>query len=223
MPAFNETSPRDKYTVKGLELTIPAVYAAGHALTHNEAAFVNNRLASIMVNAYGGDLRRELDKIDQSRAAAFKAKKYDGPMNAAGTGPAPAEIADIEWDHQEKLDTKFASYKVGESNTREASPKDPTDRIVWDIAEREVKNKLQQKGLKVKPLIDAKNEEHGSEFKRLVYDRINHPSHKDRLLALAKAQLESANGEDEDELNIPAELQEPTAAARAEEAEAEAA
>jgi len=229
MPQFNEDTPRNEVVVKGLKMTIPHAFSAESLAAMSDedrgkaAKFINERLESILINAYGGDLRRALDNLDNKRKDAHKAGTYTGALWTREGGkddgkelkhpvPAGADVGDLDWDHQARMDTKYLAYKVGESNAREAVPKDPTESIAWDIAEREVKNRIAQKGMKVKPLIDARNEEHGSEFKRLVHERLNHPAHKDRIYALAKAQIESSNGEEEDDMVIPDELQERYAA-----------
>lgn len=242
MPAFTDQTPREGVEIQGMELTIPYVYSGATIAEMDDderdklANFANERLKSIMVNAYGGDIRRELGKIDSQRTAQFKEGKYTGPMWTTDDGtpegkklkeprPALANVDDLRekdgsaWDHQGRLDAKFGNYKVGEANTREAVAKDPTFKIAWDIAAREVKLRLAQKGLKVKPLIDAKNEEHGSEFNRLVNERLNHPGHKDRIYALAKDQVNSA-AEEEDEMVIPPELQQAVAKTNGEDKEA---
>ena len=196
MPDFTHETPRSTYKVLGADVTFPNVYAAGHTLTEAEARFVNTRIASIMVNALGGDIRRAQAVIDAEREKAFKAKKYTGPMTEDGKKPAPATLTDTGLEVQSLADKKFGQYKVGEANTRVATPTDPVEAVARTIAVNEVKAALKRKGLKAKPLMDQKNAEHGSEFNRIVHERL--AGHKERIPALAKAQIESATSADDD-------------------------
>jgi hypothetical protein len=217
MPQFNEATERGPITILDIQgLTLPRVFTEGHPLSADEAKFVNDRLNSIMVNGYGGDIRRELEKIDTARREAHKAGTYSGPMLTTDKDgktlrhpvPAPATHEDIRdedgnaWDHQARLDAKFKVYKVGGVNGKGPNIKDPLEKVMRDIAIRETKDALAKKGQKVKTWMDTKNEEFGSEFLKLVHVRLNGP-HKERIRALAASQVESAPEEDGEEFVLP--------------------
>lgn len=235
MPEITDTTPRAKVDILSLkDLTLPEPYITGHVLTDEEARFMNTRLRSIMVNGYGGDLRRAMDVINTKRAEEHKEGKYTGPVWTTEGGkedgkklrepvPAEATVEDLRdekgepWDHQARLDRKFSEYKVGGNNTREASTRDPVDNVARDIAIREAKDALIKKGKKVKAYMDAKDEEFGSKFNMLVQSRLKEGSpSRERIYALAKAQIESASAAKaaEDDVDIP-ELPEPTEAVEA--------
>lgn len=223
MPSFDTNTPRADIKILDIkDLTIPRPYVGGHTLSAEEAKFMNDRLSSIMVNGYGGDIRRALFAIDNERLVAYKAGEWTGAMTnlprdwkegqpkLRAERPAWATVADLdgdEWaDHQANLDEKFAAYQVGGANGRQPSEKDPLEKVVRDIAVRETKDALTKAGHKVKNWMDKKDEEHGSQFNRLVVHRIT--KHRDRLYALAKAQVEGRPEEDPlDGFDIPEGLQ----------------
>lgn len=209
MPEFTAEHPQIKREIQGIELLIPQLFAEGHVLSANEAKFVNDRINSIMVNTYGGDIRRALEKIKAEREAAFEAGTYTGPMltkDKAGRDlrhPTPAEptLDDLpadEWDHQARVYEKFTNYRLGMANFRESNTASALDKVAYDIAERELKTAFSKKNIKIKPYMEAKNEEYGNEFKRLVNERLE--KQHDRIYALAQAQIDSASEEEEDDL-----------------------
>lgn len=219
MPAFDNETPRRDVEVLGLKLKLPETFTEGHTLTANEAKFVNDRLQSVMVNSYGGDLRRALAPINKARIEAHKKNEYEGPWAVDGEGkevhprvPAeaqPYELAGEAWaDHQANFDKKFAAYQVGGVNGREAGvvTGDPVARAAREIAIREVKELLIKRGKKVKEAMDAKDpaNDKRSMFQKYVEDRLNGPQ-RDRIFALAKVQMAEINDDDDQEFeDIPA-------------------
>lgn len=215
MPHFDENTPRAKYKVQDMDLLIPHIYAEGHTLSEDEALFLNTRLASLMVNGYGGDLRREMTRIDDEREKLFKEGKWggettnksrDGKTELRHARPAWATPADLEgedWaDHQANLDAKFAAYKPGGNNSAVGTGRNALERTAREIAVREVKEIAAKQGKKVKPLMDTEHESGGSLFNYLVGERLK-GKHKERIFELARAQLESPEEDDEDEFVIP--------------------
>lgn len=230
MPEFTAEHPREPVEVLSIKgLSLPRVYDPGHILTEDEAKFMNARLISIINNAYSGDLRREMEKMDAERAEAHKKGEWKGAMTDKPRNwkegqaklrherPAWATVEDVRddegkpWSHQERLESKFAAYKVGGLNTRPATEKDPLEKTAREIAVRETKDALVAKGQKVKTWMDTKDEEFGSAFNKLVHVRLN-GKHRERIYALAKAQTES-RPEDDEEFVIPEALQEAKEAA----------
>lgn len=211
MPAFNSETPKGNYKVLGVPLTIPHVFAAGHALTEEEARFVNRQLASVTVNAYGGDVRRAMEKINEGRLEAYKAGTYTGPTftetvrGKERTSPVlitqAAELPD--WDHQAKIDAKFTEYEVGVSQRGGGGggATDPMEAIIERLASTAVKDIIKRKGRSVQKFMRTKDEEHGSAFKRIVAEYTE--GHRESLQALAEAQMaalteQSGDGDDLD-------------------------
>ena len=224
MPAFDTNTPRMDAPVMGLKLTMPKVFAAGHPLTSDEASFINARLKSVMVNAYGGDLRRALEAIDKERAAAVAEGKYKGPWAKDAEGkeahprkPAEAlatELTGEPWaDHQANLDAKFAVYQVGGANGRETVSADPMDRVAREIAIREVKELLIKRGRKIKDAMDTKDPANAkrSMFQKYVEDRLN-GSQRERIYALARVQVAEISDDDDQEFDEIPEATEATEA-----------
>ena len=216
MPQFSAEHPTITRKIQDIEVTLPQLFVEGHPLTANEAKFVNERLNSIMVNAYGGDIRRALEKIDAERAEAHKEKKYQGPWamdekdptkEAHPRKPAKATVSDLpadEWDHQARVNEKFTNYRLGAANFREGNANASLDTLAKDIAERELRARLAKKGIKVKPLQGIKNEEGVTKFQELIAQHLE--KNKERIVALAQAQLDSISegaDDEDDDLDIP--------------------
>jgi hypothetical protein len=198
-----------EHEVLGLKLNLPSIYTAGHTMTEFDAKFGNRALHSVVLNGYGGDVRRQLVAIDKSRLAAYKAGKYDGPTatNEKGkvTGPQPATAADIpNWDHQAKVLEKFANYKVGVSNRMGGGSKSsPLESIIEGIALAAVKAQIKLKGLSVQKFQRMPNDKYGNELNRAVADYIS--TRRETLEALAKQQMEQTAAEAGDgfDLTLP--------------------
>ena len=193
MPSFTPDTPVGNYKILGMSLTIPHVFAEGHTLTANEAKFVNRQLASVTVNGYGGDVRRALSKIDSAREKAFEDKTYSGPTTTVKIKgkdtqvPSPATYSDLtDWDHQSRLNEKFAEYELGVSNRGGAGGggSDPLEALIERLATSMVKDLLKSKGRSIQKFMRTKDEEHGTAFKRLVSEYID--KRYDALVPLAE-------------------------------------
>lgn len=198
MPTISPSHPRHDYKFSGIPIKVPHPFASGHTLSTGEAHFLNRQLASYVGNGYSGEIRRELKKIDDERAAAFKAKTYTGPLtepDAKGKQfPAPATPTDLSWDHQAEFDAKFDGYVLGESNrgSGETSTKDPVAQFAHTIASAKVKELIKAKGLKVTQFTasSTNNDQGVSKFGQLVAQYIAANSWVEEL---AKSQVEAMN------------------------------
>lgn len=149
MPKFAPNTPRAERKFSGLDFTVPYVFAEGHALSKPEAAWLNSNLASVVGNAFSGDIRRGLKAYnDKARAELSKAevKNYVDVEDPAVLG----------WDMQAEFDAKFADYVLGESNRGSGGgAASPVDQLIRMFSTVDVKARLAKKGLKVGPLYKA--------------------------------------------------------------------
>lgn len=151
MPAIDPSAPRTMHAVNGVEIEVPYQFTADHALTENEARFLNRTLASTICNYYAGDMRRAVEAHNKAHP---KSK---------------ITVADLEWDHQAEFDAKFTEYELGVSNRGEGGgAHDPVARAMRAIAAAEVKKLITAKGLKIGAFFAAKDDNGVSKFDALV-------------------------------------------------------
>lgn len=199
MPQINPSVPTTKREFLGISFDVPGAFAPGDTLDETTAKWANFMVGSVVGNSYAGDVRRELAKLNAERAAAFKAKTYDGPLDEKGK-PAAATPADLSTDHASAFAEKYANFKLGVSNRSSAAPKgaDPTATLAHTLATLAVKALIIKSGRKVKDFMDAKvtvDGEEVSKFSALVADyKAAHPE----LIDQARAQLGDIAGSDGD-------------------------
>lgn len=151
MPKFTNETQRVERTFSGIDFTVPYVFAEGHQLTKPEAAWLNSNLASVVGNAFSGDIRRGL--------AALNKAGLEAHVKGGGKPKDYKEVTDpkaLKWDFQKEFDAKFADYELGESNRGQGgSAATPEDQLVRMFSTVDVKARLAAKDLKVAPLYKA--------------------------------------------------------------------
>lgn len=164
MPTVDPSAPTASRTFAGIPFTVPMPYAEGHALTAGEAAWLNSNLASVIGNAYSGDIRRAVASHNEAAKKAFiasggKAKDYV-EVGAEALG----------WDHAAKFAEKYTGYVLGESNRGTAGPTstDTVGALARTLAVLELKRKLVKAGHKPGALMKTKNAEGVSKFNELL-------------------------------------------------------
>jgi len=200
MPTINTSNPTLSRKFAGHDIAVPTYFASGQALTDNEAKWANSVLATVTGNAFGGAIRRALETIDTERAKAFKAKKYDGPMDETGKKPAPATFADLNWEPQAKFNEVFANYTLGESNRGSGTSggADPVSQLIRTFSVMDIKARLAAKKLSPGPFYKAPATVEGykSKWEELVGENIK--AKHDVFKAQAEAQLAQIKGTDTD-------------------------
>lgn len=197
MPKFDTNAPMVDRKFSGLDFKVPYVYSEGHALTKPEAAWLNSNLASVVGNAFSGDIRRGL--------AALNKAKRDEFVKGGGKPKDYKEITDpsaLGWDFQKEFAAKFSDYELGESHRGQGggNASDPVSQLVRMFSTVDVKQRLAAKGFKVAPLYKApsniKNEDgtpkYPSKWEELVQENII--AKGEQFRTQAEAQLEALNG-----------------------------
>lgn len=143
MPTVDPSAPTATRTFAGMEFTVPMPYTEGHTLTPGEAAWLNSNLASVIGNAYSGDIRR---------------------AEAAKKGSTKS------WDHAAKFAEKYEGYTLGESNRGSGTPKstDTVGALARVLATMELKRKLVKAGHKPGVLMKTKNADGVNKFNELL-------------------------------------------------------
>lgn len=151
MPKFTTETARVERKFSGIDFTVPYVFAEAHPLTKPEAAWLNSNLASVVGNAFSGDIRRGLVALNKAGLEAH--------VKAGGKPKDYKEVTDpkaLKWNFQSEFDTKFAEYELGESNRGTGGgAASPVDQLVRMFSTVDVKARLAKKGLKVAPLYKA--------------------------------------------------------------------
>ncbi len=202
MPTITAETPRSTATYAGVELSAPHPFTAGHALTANEAAFLNRVAAGAVGNAMAGDVRRGIAALDAQRAAEFKAGTYTGPLatNAKGKEvPAAATASDLAFmsDPQSYYDAKYSAYTLGESNRGSGeTTTDPVTKAIKAMATDRVKSLLKAKGKNIRTVMQATDPDGTNTFVRLVREYAE--KHDAALRPIAEAQVASLSELDED-------------------------
>lgn len=128
MPTITTNAPVAEREFAGFKVNVPQLFAEGHALTANEAVFLNAQLGSVIGNQFGGMIRRNTE--------AAKAK----------TPPETYTLTDA----QAQFDAMFTDYKIGESNRGgDGVPTDPTAARAHSLAVKVIKGALKAKGYKL--------------------------------------------------------------------------
>lgn len=204
MPQANTSLPPMKRNFAGIEFLVPQAFDVGHALTADEASWVNSQLATVVGNQFGGYVRRAIEAINDSRTKAHKAKTYDGPLDDSGKRPAQATFADLGWNAEETFNDLFTEYSFAGNRRGDGTTvaRDPVTALVQFLAKEAIKAKIKAKGLKVKTFMDTKvhtpDGEEISKFMELVGQYIAaHPE----LTDTAKAQL-AADSDTSDDLDL---------------------
>lgn len=198
MPAFDTSTPTITRKFSDLTFSVPAPFAANHALTANEATFLNSTLASVVGNAFSGDIRRAMvahnaEALKAWTAAGNKAKDFKPDTDPAVLG----------WDMDAKFAAKFTGYELGVSNRGgdgSASTATPLDRMVKFIATEDLKARLVAKGFKVTdfykaPALDT--ETYKSKWDELLAQNIE--KNRERFTASAQSQLDAMAAADADD------------------------
>lgn len=230
MPKYDTSTPRVERKFSGVDFSVPFVFTEGHALTKPEAAWVNSNLASVVGNAFSGDIRRGLKTLNDAHRKNLKGADLK----------AYKEITDpkaLGWDMQKEFDTKFAEYEMGESNRGSGggAASDPLSQLVRMFSTVDIKRRLVAKGFKVAPLyktlsaigvdgtVYANAEamkaagvepKYPSKWEELVSENIL--AKGEQFRAQAQAQLDAINGTDEttsDDDALLAGIDQPTATA----------
>lgn len=144
MPAIDTSTPRVARKFAEHAIQAPMPFAEGHALTANEALWLNTAVAGTVGNHFGGDIRR-------AREA--------GKDALAGTTA------------QDAFDAKYTAYVLGESNRGGDgfTAADPVTAAAKAIATAKVKELLTSKGYKVGDVQKAKSADgKTSKFAELV-------------------------------------------------------
>lgn len=151
MPEFATDTPRVERKFSGIDFTVPYVFNEGHVLTKPQTAWLNSNLASVIGNAFSGDIRRGL--------AALNKAALEAHVKGGGKAKEFKPIEDpkaLRWDFQKEFDTKFAEYELGESNRGTGGgAASPVDQLVRMFSTVDIKSRLAKKGLKVAPLYKA--------------------------------------------------------------------
>lgn len=200
MPKFTPETARVERKFSGIDFTVPYVFAEGHPLTKPEAAWLNSNLASVVGNAFSGDIRRGL--------AALNKAALDAHVKAGGKAKDYKEVTDpkaLRWDFQKEFDAKFTDYELGESNRGAGGGSaSPVDQLIRMFSTVDVKARLAKKGLKVGPLFKAPSNVLGedgkpiypSKWEELVQENIK--AKGDDFRKQAEEQLAALGGYTED-------------------------
>ena len=120
MVAIKKDTPRGSITIQKEVFTVPQPYVAGHALTDNEAAALNQMFA---------------ENIGNNRRAAVTAAKEEGSFDHAAV--------------QAELDAYAAEYEFGVRRGG-ARVADPVERQAMEMAVQKVKESLKAQGYVLK-------------------------------------------------------------------------
>lgn len=191
MPKFDTNTPRLERKFSGVEFKVPAPFTEGHALTKGETAWLNSNLASVVGNAFSGDIRRGLAAHNKTALEAHV--KGGGKAKDFKPSDDPAVLG---WDMQKEFDLKFAEYELGESNRGTGgAANDPLSQLIRMFSTVDIKARLAKKGFKVAPLYkapsaimgDDSKPKYPSKWEELVQENII--AKGDQFKAQAEAQL----------------------------------
>lgn len=216
MPTFTAETPTITRKFYDMTFTVPAPFTSGHQLTAPEATFLNSTLASVVGNAFSGDIRRALVALNEEGEKAFIAaggKKKDY---------APVGIEALRWDFPAKFAERYADYELGASNRGSGAgtaSSDPLARMVNFIASEDLKAKLARKNLSVSRIYKAPaTSDSGFKTKWAELLANNIEKNRETFTAQAQAQLDSitSDAEADDDLLEGVELPQEEVAAAAE-------
>lgn len=148
MPEITENTPRNKRTIAGVIVDVPAPYAEGQTITAGEAAMLNQTLAENFSN----NLRKRIGE-------------YVPDGSPEGTTPRPASVEEAQ-----ALVDKYASeYEPGVRRAGGGGGRqrlDPVEKEMRVIARESLNNLLKKQNMKrnevdYDSLLDQIVEEHG--------------------------------------------------------------
>ncbi len=210
MPHFTAETPTIERKFLDNTFTVPVPFFDGHVCTVNETKWLNSQVASVVANAFSGDVRRAVSALTVARiksaitGEAKQTKAIDAfhKSGAVPEGVTAATQADLNWDLQARFNEKYEDYELGVSNRGSGLvAKDPVESLMRSLANAKVKAILAKRGLKLKEYQEAKEADgETSVFSGMVRDYL--ARFNDDLRATAEAQLASAV-EDEDEVEVP--------------------
>jgi hypothetical protein len=218
MPQFTPETPTVARTFVGVPFTVPMPFAEGHTLTGPQAAWLNSNLASVVGNAFSGDIRRGLKAHNDAALAAHK--KAGGKEKDFTPAEHPSVLG---WDLQDEFNKKFAGYTLGESNRGSggsASTSDPVAALIRTFSTLDIKARLAAKGYKVGPLYKTPSSmpnTYKSKWEELVGE--NAKAKETQFRAQAEAQLSAM----QDNVNADDDILSGLTPSPTEEPEAEAA
>jgi hypothetical protein len=120
MAEFNETTPRETYTIAGKTFTIVQPFAEGHPLTGGQASALNQVFAENMRNNFAGKVKEAVD------AGTFDADVFQG-----------------------QLDDYMADYEFGVRTGGGGRTSDPVQAEAMNIARDAVRRAIVAKGHKL--------------------------------------------------------------------------
>lgn len=127
MPEITESTPREDITIAGKTFSVPAPYAAGHVLTTNEAASLNQTFAENIRNNKAKFVKEAVE------AGTFDQSVFQG-----------------------QVDDYSASYEFGVRTGGGGRTSDPVMAEALDIARDMVRKAIVKKGLTLKDYPAAK-------------------------------------------------------------------
>lgn len=204
---FTASTPRLARSFQDLPISVPAPITEGFICSADAAHWTNSQLATVTGNAFGGLIRRELDKINKERETAVKAKNYTGPTEEITKNgkvhlvPAKAVPSDIlvtkdgttsPMDFQAEFDAIYAAYEMVPSNRTSgtSTPKDATAALARSFAEVDLVARIQSKGLTPAKFRAVKMEDGRTKFTHLL--DAQYTSKADEYMARARADMEAA-------------------------------
>lgn len=127
---YDTNTPKAELTIEGVKLSAVAPYAAGHAVTENEAAVLNQTLRENLRNNLAGKISAMIEE----------AKKNGGTIDLAAA--------------QAELDKYTASYEFGVRKAGSGVERtlDPIEKEARSIARSKVTELVKKKGHKVKDI-----------------------------------------------------------------------
>jgi hypothetical protein len=214
MPSYTSETPTIERKFYDITFQVPAPFAAGHTLTANEANWMNSNVASVIGNAYSGDIRRAMQAHNE---AALKAHTEAGGK-AKDFKPAE-DVSVLGWDHAAKFAEKYAGYELGVTSRGGGSGEgsSPLSRTIMFLAAEDLKARMVRKGLKVANFYKAAAQD-GTKFKSRWAELLaqNIEAKRDEFTETATAMLAKAEDDAEDDLlsgEVPADDTSEVAAA----------
>jgi len=181
MPTFDTSTPTITRKFADHTFTVPAPFSAGHALSANEATFLNGQVASVVGNQFAGDVRRAVEAHNKANP---KSK-----IDATGLG----------WDMAARFAEKYADYALGVSNRGgdgTASGHDALTRTVNFLNAEDMKARIIAKGFKVGAFTKAapSDPQYKSKWAELLAKNL--AAKGDEFRATAQAQIDALAGSD---------------------------
>lgn len=188
MPQFDTSTPTISRKFADHTFTVPAPFAEGHALTANEATFLNGQVASVVGNQFAGDIRRAL-------AAYNKAQREALPKKEQASYVDTTDVSVLGWDMAARFAAKYAEYELGVSNRGgdgSGSANDALTRTVNFLNAEDMKARIIAKGLKVGAFqkAAASDPQYKTKWAELLAKNLE--AKGDQFRATAQAQIDAA-------------------------------